>query len=78
MAISAAELKVNWNKYVITFKLLGKSLDESAKITLEDKFRETSKYFDGGELDLVTNKDIYSCVYMDSIEKSKDISLPGI
>lgn len=63
---------------MITFKFLGKSLDESAKITPEDKFRETSKYFNGGELDLVTKKDIYSYVYIDSIEKSKDTSLPGI
>lgn len=63
---------------MITFKFLGKSLDESAKMTPEDKFRDTSKYFDVDELDLVTKKDIYSYVYIDSTEKSKDTSLPGI
>lgn len=32
-------------RFLHTFKILGKSIDELAKITPEDKFREISKYF---------------------------------
>lgn len=65
-------------RFFDALKCLVKSLDELVKITTRDKLRETSKYFAGSRLDLLTKKGIYPYDYMVSIENIKGTSLPPI
>lgn len=62
---------MEWHTFLDALKFLGKTHYELAKITPRDKLRESSKYFAGNKLDLLTKKRIYPFDYIDLIEKNE-------
>ena len=55
-------------RFLDTFRFLPGRLEKMLKNSSKDKFRETSKYYRNSKLDLIKQKDIYLCDYMNSIE----------
>ncbi|XP_066905881.1 uncharacterized protein [Halyomorpha halys] len=63
-------------RFLDTFKFMASSIDKLSSNLKREQFRETAKYFEGEQLDLIIQKGVYPYEYMNSVEKLKETKLP--
>ena len=63
-------------RFIDSMKFMNSSLDKLVKNLTDDDFKNTDKYFDGEQLELVKRKGVYPYEWLDSLDKLNDVKLP--
>ena len=65
-------------RFIDSMKFMNSSLNKLVKNLGDDDFKNTDKYFDGEQLELVKRKGVYPYEWLDSIDRLNDVKLPPI
>ncbi|WAR13728.1 hypothetical protein MAR_003833 [Mya arenaria] len=63
-------------RFIDSFKFMSSSLDKLSGNLDRHCFKNTSKYYNGGQLDLLLRKGVYPYEYMDSLKRLDETILP--